>query len=175
MNQYLTQSVDQPAPDLFYYNSVGGDWVEVYYKSDGKVEILHTMFWKGSGYIPKHKHHCAEKFQVLKGKGIYFIENKGYLYTNHQKVLIPEGVYHINPMNHGDMPLVVLYEDVDRCQLDFYEKYYQQIDQERFVKNKRGLPTWRQLFTLNKVLNYSSCFYLGWFGSIFNLFYQRYR
>jgi anti-sigma factor ChrR (cupin superfamily) len=95
-------------PDSFYYNSVGGDWVEVYLKTDQQLDIIHTMFWSGSGFIPKHKHSFIEQFLVLEGKGYYFVENVGHLNTRAQKVIIPEGTLHINPVNQSDRPLVVL-------------------------------------------------------------------
>lgn len=161
MSNYLERTANSNKPDFFYYNSVGGDWVEIYFKKDGKVDLLHTMFWKGSGYIPKHKHECSESFRVLKGSGYYFIEGKGYINTNDQSSVIPKNIYHINPVNKSYDPLVVLYEDISECQLAFYQTYYEKIQMEEFVKNPNGLPRWMQLLKMNRHLNKKTVFHLG--------------
>lgn len=161
MYSYLECTANSVKPDFFYYNSIGGDWVEIYFKPDGKIDLLHTMFWKGSGYIPKHKHECAESFRVLKGVGYYYIEGKGYITTSDQRIVIPEQVYHINPVNKSYDTLVVLYEDISECQLVFYQTYYEKIQQEAFVKNYNGLPTWMQLYKMNRQFKKKSAFHLG--------------
>lgn len=149
----LTEYIEGEIPEIHHFNSSKAEWWELYTKPNSNDKyIKFSFFHKGSGLMNKHQHvRFTETFKVIEGTATYIIDGKRYTAQKGEEIVIPAGVYHTNPYNSTIYPLVMVQLNPDKKLIDFYQYYYTQIEKERYINNKGGLPDNTQQIQLNEM------------------------
>lgn len=149
----LIEYIEGEIPQVLHFNSSKAEWWELYKKTDSQdYYIKFSYFHKGSGLMNKHHHtRFQEVFKVVEGTATYHIDGKRYIAHKGDEIVIPVGIYHTNPYNSSIHPLVMVQLNPDSKLVEFYQYYYSQIEKEKYINNRGGLPDNSQQIQLNEL------------------------
>lgn len=101
----------------------GADWYEFFFLD--KCYVKHTMYHRNQLPLIKQVHnHFEEKWHVIAGEGYYYYESRKIMIHEGDTIIIPPGVYHVNPFNTNyAKPLVVVYEVKTDEHKTFFEEF----------------------------------------------------
>lgn len=141
-----------------YSNSYRGEWLEVF--SSGYSGYLKlTLFWQGSGYMVKHKHpKNSVYYKVLKGEASYMIESEKYKAREGETICIPPNTWHTDPFNTGWQPCILAVYEIEQDYIEYFKYFFKCVEEEKYIYNKNGLPTNKQLKQLEMKYSNVICF-----------------